>query len=804
MAAASGEPVRSRWTATRYWERGIVKKDGKQGIEGKLFFFPGLPHSKIFARLLLAGALVGMSILGATQIISPENSAKPRKAIVSPESAEGKSQRRHSNRLIREKSPYLLLHAYNPVDWYPWGEQAFAKAKRENKPIFLSVGYYTCHWCHVMERESYSNPAIAELLNRSFVSIKVDREERPDVDNEYMSFVEATTGSGGWPMNVFLTPDLKPFFGGTYFPPDDKYGTTGLRTLLPRIAEMWSKQREEIMRSADSITQKLQQAVNSGVGGGSPLQANLLDKTYEQIRQSYDAANGGFGEVPRFPRPVVPNFLLRYWSRTGKKDALDMVLNNLRTMAGGGLHDQIGGGFHRYSTDGRWRVPHFEKMLYDQAQLAGLYTEAYQATHDPFYANVARDILDFALREMRSPEGAFYCALDADSPLEKGKPEHGEGVFYLWTAEEIERVLGKETAPIFDFRYGADAGGNVPSGQDIEGWLKGNNVLYENHSLAETAKKFGKTEAQTAQILNEAKQKLFAQRSLRPRPPVDTKIITSWNGLMISALAKASQALDEPKYLEAANRAKLFLQSHLYQPASGKLKRRFRSGSADIDGYLDDYTFLTQGLLDLYEASFDVRLLSWAVQLQQVQDRWFWDEKQGGYFNTNGQDRSILLRTREAYDGVEPSPNSVAAMNLLRLWQLTDKQAYKDKADRTLAAFGPRLEQMPELMPYMMSALGFSLAKHRQIVIAGVLGAEDTRRLLRLVWQRYIPNRLLLLADGAEGQKQLARWLPLLANVTRKQGRATAYICENYVCNLPTADPPTVARLLEGSQVIGK
>ncbi len=477
-----------------------------------------------------------------------------------------------------------------------------------------------------------------------------------------------------------------------------------------------------------------------------------------------------------------------------------MVLNNLHSMAGGGVHDQIGGGFHRYSTDGRWRVPHFEKMLYDQAQLAMLYTEAYQVTNDQFYAGVARDILDFALREMRSPEGAFYSALDADSPLAKGKPEHGEGVFYVWTEEEIERELGKVTAAIFNFRYGVEAEGNVPSGQDIEGWLKGKNVLYESHTIAETAKQFGKTEEQASQVLQEAKHKLFVRRSLRPPPPVDTKIIASWNGLMISALAKASQALDEPKYLEAANRARLFLQSHLYRTTSGKLKRRYRAGSAEIDGYLDDYTFLTQGLLDLYEASFDVRLLSWAIQLQHEQDRLFWDEKQGGYFTTSGQDRFILLRTREAYDSVQPSPNSVAAMNLLLLWQMTGQQNWKDKADKTLAAFAPLLEQMPEAMPYMMSALDFSTARHRQIVIAGAPGAEDTRVLLRLVWQRYIPNRVLLLADGAEGQKQLAHWIPVLANVTRKQGRATAYICENYVCNLPTADPQIAARLLDGSQ----
>ena len=771
-------------------------------VNGDSFASFNLSRLKASARVVLSVALVALAVAGDAGTRSGQVATEQTKTTGS---AYTKSEHIFTNRLIHEKSPYLLLHAHNPVDWYPWGAEAFAKAKRENKPIFLSVGYYTCHWCHVMERESYSNPEIAELLNRWFVSIKVDREERPDIDSEYMSFVEATTGSGGWPMNVFLTPDLKPFFGGTYFPPEDKYGATGLHTLLPRIADLWSKQQVEIMRSADSITQKLQQAVRSGVGnGGGPLPAALLDKTYEQIRLSYDSAHGGFGEAPLFPRPVVPDFLLRYWSRTGKKDAIEMVLSNLRSMAAGGVHDQIGGGVHRYSTDGQWRVPHFEKMLYDQAQLAMLYTTAYQATKDAFYAGVTRDILDFALREMRSPEGAFYSALDADSPLDKGKSEHGEGVFYVWTTAEIEQVLGKEAASIVNFCYGVETGGNVPSGQDIEGWLKGKNVLYESRSLADGARKFGKSETQISQILTSAKQKLFAYRSLRPPPPVDTKIITSWNGLMISALAKASQVLDEPRYLEAANRVKSFLEAHLYQASSGKVKRRYRAGSADIDGYLDDYAFLNQGLLDLYEASFDVQLLSWSMRVQQTQDHLFWDAKQGGYFTTSGQDQSILLRTREAYDGVEPSPNSVAAMNLLRLWQITDQQEYRDKADKTLVTFGSGLDQRPEAMPYMMSALGFSLAKPRQIVIAGVPGAEDTRALLRLVWQRYLPNRVLLLVDGAEGQKQLARWVPSLATVTRKQGRATAYICENYVCNLPTADPPTVARLLDGSQAVGK
>jgi uncharacterized protein YyaL (SSP411 family) len=439
-------------------------------------------------------------------------------------------------------------------------------------------------------------------------------------------------------------------------------------------------------------------------------------------------------------------------------------------------------------------------MLYDQAQLASVYTEAYQVTHDHFYADVARDSLDFVLREMRSPAGGFYSALDADSLVQKSKTEHGEGAFYVWTSAQMEHVLGKDTAAIFDFRCAVKPEGNVPSAQDIEGWLKEKNVLYEQHSLPETAQKFGRSEADTDRLLRDARQKLFVARSLRPHPPTDTKVITSWNGMIISTLARASQVLEEPRYLEAATRATFFVQTSLYQRGTGRLKRRYREGSVEVDGYLDDYASLITGLLDLYEASFDVRLLSWAIKLQQTQDRLFWDPKQGGYFTTSGKDPSVLLRTHEAYDGVEPSPNSVATMNLLRLWQITDQHDWKDKADKTVSAFASRLQQLPEAMPFMMAALDFSLAQHKQIVIAGAYGAGDTQELLRLVWQRYLPNRVLLLADGGVGLKQLVRWLPLLSTVRRKQGRATAYICENYVCNLPTADPQIAGRLLDSNK----
>ncbi len=708
-----------------------------------------------------------------------------------------RSERRFTNRLIREKSPYLLQHAHNPVDWFPWGQEAFEKARREQKPIFLSIGYSTCHWCHVMERESFASPAIAEIMNRHFVCIKVDREERPDLDQIYMSFVQASTGRGGWPMSVFLTPDRKPFFGGSYFPPEDRGGLPGFRELLLHIAEAWEKDRAKILQSSDRVLQSLREMVKADPGDSAALQKPLLDKTYQQIRESYDATRGGFGVAPKFPRPVVFNFLLRYYARTGQKDALEMVRHTLRAMARGGIHDHIGGGFHRYSTDADWHVPHFEKMLYDQAQLAISYAEAYQITRDPFFADTARDILEYVLRDMRGPEGGFYSAEDADSLLEHGKPEHGEGAFYVWTAGQIGQLLGRERAAIFNFHYGVQPLGNVPPEQDHQGEFKGKNILIARHVLAETARKFGRPEREVRELLAGARQKLFVARGRRPRPALDDKVLTVWNGLMISALARAAQALEEPRYLAAASQAAGFLQARLFDPKEGKLKRRYRAGDAAIWGFVDDYALLIQGLLDLYEASFDVQWLSWALALQQKQDQLFWDSTHGAYFATSGEDPSVLLRIRDDYDGAEPSSNSVAAMNLLRLWQMTGRPQWKAQAEKTFAVFSRRLESSPEALPQLVAALEFSLSKPKQIIIAGEPGGADTQALLRLVHQRFLPNKILLLADGAQGQKQLAAWLPFIQGITRKQGRATAYVCEDYVCRLPTADPQVVARLLD-------
>ncbi len=734
--------------------------------------------------LLLAFAC-GRNATGQTSVSTQSKNRQP------AEPREGTEQFRYTNRLIRAKSPYLLLHAHNPVDWYTWGNEAFEKARKENKPIFLSIGYFTCHWCHVMEKESYSDPSVAAILNQYFVSIKVDREERPDIDRLYIAYVEATTGSAGWPLNVLLTPDRKPFFGGTYFPPDQ------LKSLLQKVADAWSKQHDSITQTAGRAAQQLIEIVSKQPPATGDLQPAILDQAYKQIASTYDATNGGFGGAPKFPRPVALCFLLRYYARTGQRDALEMTLDTLRGMERGGIHDQLGGGFHRYSTGATWLVPHFEKMLYDQAQLAIVYTEAYQITHDRFYANTTRNILDFVLREMQQPRGGFASAEDADSPIDPGKQETSEGIFYVWTTTEIEGVLGKQDAAVFQYAYGAEPGGNVPAEQDVRGELKGKNVLYEAHSTEETAKKFGLTVEQAAGKLSAGRKSLFEARSRRPQPPVDDKIVTAWNGLLISALARASQALDEPRYLESAQATAKFLETHLSDSKTGKLWRSYRAGGPSVDGFLDDYTDLISGLMDLYQAGFDVHWLKWAVSLQERQDQFFGAAKEGGYFDAGTSDPSVLSRTRESYDGAEPSPNSTAAMNLLRLAQSTDRAEWRDKAQKTLSAFAARLQSTPEALPALSSALDFRLAQTKQILIAGDLGSQDTRELLRQVNTRFLPNKILLLADGGAGQQQLARWLPFVAGAHRMKGRATAYVCENYVCKLPTADPQMMARLLD-------
>ena len=699
------------------------------------------------------------------------------------------------NRLAREKSPYLLQHACNPVDWHPWGEEAFQKAREEEKPIFLSIGYSTCHWCHVMERESFENEEIAAILNEHFVSIKVDREELPNVDRVYMTFVQASTGSGGWPMSLCLDPTLQPFFGGTYFPPESRMGMPGFKDILLRIAEAWKKDREKLIgmgaRNMEALRAQTQTAGDLG-----ELSASLLDGGFRHFAQSYDARLGGFGRAPKFPRPVNFNFLLRYHARTGNESALQMTLHTLREMAKGGMYDHIGGGFHRYSVDEGWHVPHFEKMLYDQGQLAVSYLEAYQITREEIYAGVARDVLDYVLRDMTHPEGGFYSAEDADSVIDPSHPEEkGEGAFYVWTEKEIEELVGNPDALLFRSHYGVRSAGNVSADPHEE--FPGKNILYVAQSIEETARSLGKSTGEAERILAAARKKLFEARGSRPRPHLDDKILAGWNGLMISAMARGSQVLGETRYLEAARRAGSMILEKLHDPSSGRLQRRYRDGEAAFEAAAEDYAFLIQGLLDLYEASFEIHWLQSAMSLQEKQLHLFWDPIEGGFFSGTGRDPSILLRMKEDYDGAEPSANSASVLNLLRLAQMTDNEEWRREAEKGIAVFSARLETFPQAMPQMLAALDLYLSKPKQIILAGTPGAADTRAILEVVHGRFIPNKIILLADGAEGQKELSQLLPVISTMTPLKGKATAYVCENYTCQLPTSDPAVVARLLE-------
>lgn len=704
----------------------------------------------------------------------------------------------HTNRLAQEKSPYLLQHAHNPVDWYPWGPEAFEKARAENKPIFLSIGYSTCHWCHVMERESFEDEPIAALLNREYVAIKVDREERPDVDRIYMTFVQATTGSGGWPMSVWLTPELKPFYGGTYFPPQNRFGHPGFASILGQIADAWHNDREQIAASARDVVQQLEQhvAVEPAQSGGAPMDANVLNSGFSIFRRTFDTQLGGFGGAPKFPRPSVYQFLLRYSLRAKSQEAVDMVLLTLREMAKGGMHDQLGGGFHRYAVDERWFVPHFEKMLYDQAQLATSYLEAFQITGDAQYAAVARRIFDYVLRDMTDAGGGFYSAEDADSVIDPEEPGiKGEGAFYIWTAEEIRDRVPEPFSNWFVYRYGVAETGNVAS--DPHGEFTGKNILYEAATLEETAEQFGKTVGEIRVGLETASRILLDARSHRVRPHLDDKVLTSWNGLMISAFALGGAVLEEPRYAAAALRAAEFLMETMWDPQARILKRRYRQGDAGIPGFLDDYAMFAQALLDLYEAQFDLRHLELAIRLTERQQELFEDRDAGGFFSSGAGDSSLVMRVKEDYDGAEPSGNSVALMNLLRLAQITGRPAFWESAQHTLAAFGTRLSHAPVALPLMLSACEFLLGQPRQVVIAGEKDAADTAALLRVLHSQFVPHRVTLLVDSAETRRLLAAGIPAIASMEKVEGRAAAYVCRNSTCQLPVSEPARLAELLQ-------
>ena len=705
----------------------------------------------------------------------------------------------HTNRLAREKSPYLLQHAHNPVDWYPWGEEAFEKARRENKPIFLSIGYSTCHWCHVMAHESFENEETAAIMNRDFVNIKVDREERPDVDRVYMTFVQATTGGGGWPMSVWLTPDLKPFVGGTYFPPEDRYGQPAFRKVLDRIAAAWKSDHEKIAESGSKIVEALRESQSSAAAASAKIDKDVFEKAYQQLDRSFDPREGGFSTAPKFPRPVALNFLTRFYSRDPKnkdaKHALEMDLFTLRKMAAGGMHDHLGGGFHRYSVDRYWHVPHFEKMLYDQAQLANAYLDAFQITQDRQYADVARDILDYVARDMASKDGGFFSAEDADSLFESGKPEHGEGAFYVWTEKQVDDALGGDT-DIFKYHFGVQPHGNAPEGSDPQDEFRGKNILIQRHAIAETAQHFKKSEEEIRQSLGRSREKLLSIRSKRPRPHLDDKIISAWNGLMISAYARAAQTVNEQRYLDAATRAARFVRASLYDEKSKILFRNYRDGRSAIEGFADDYAFVIEGLLDLYEASFDIEWLKFALELQETQDRLFLDEKAGGYFSTSGKDKSVVLRMKDDNDSAEPAASSVAARNLLRLAQFRNDKQFEERGRKTIDAFAATVNHFASAMPQLLVALDCASSKPRQIVIAGKTDSPETKALLKEVHGHFLPNKVLILADDDVGQKFFAEKNEAIAAMSPVDGRPAGYVCENFTCKTPVTDPKALRDLL--------
>ena len=720
-----------------------------------------------------------------------------------------------SNRLSAAQSPYLLQHQDNPVNWYVWGDEAFERARREDKPIFLSIGYSTCHWCHVMAHESFEDARVADVLNQHFVAIKVDREERPDVDRVYMTFVQVTTGSGGWPMSVWLTPSLEPFYGGTYFPPASKWGRPGFVDILQEIARAWREDRGRVETSAGAIVERLKSLGGNGTGSDVPPVA-ALDAAVRQFAGAFDARRGGFGDAPKFPRPSELLFLLREHARTGSSEARDMALTTLRAMALGGMRDHLGGGFHRYSVDGDWRVPHFEKMLYDQAQLVLAYLEAAQASGDRFYADVAADTLAYVARDLTDEHGAFYSAEDADSvPPEqtgeaappdsaRGEPHKMEGAFYIWLDAEIIDALGAD-AEAFRIRYGVLPDGNAPFDPQKE--FVGKNLLYTARGLDEVASATARSREEVEAALGRARAMLLERRSTRPRPHLDDKVLTAWNGLMIAAFARAARVLGGPEeHRVAARRAALFIWKHLWNAESKTLLRRYRRGDAAVEGYAEDYAYLVFGLLELFQADGDAMWLDWARTLQRRQDELFSDPVEGGWFSTTGQDPSVLLRLKEDYDGAEPAASSVTALNLLTLSHLTHDPAFDQSIARALGMFGQRMVQNPRTVPMMLCALSAYHAGLSQVVIAGNRAAEGTRALLDVVRQRYMPFAVLvpLFSPIPDPRSRipdpdvnaLVRILPWTEAMARRVEQPTAYVCRDFVCLSPATSAEELASRL--------
>ncbi len=693
------------------------------------------------------------------------------------------------NHLQHEKSPYLLQHADNPVDWYPWGEEAFRKAREEDKPIFLSIGYSTCHWCHVMEHESFEDPDVARLMNEAFVNIKVDREERPDIDELYMTVVLLLTGRGGWPLTIVMSPDQKPFFASTYIPKESRYGRSGMLELIPLIADTWKTRREEVNASSESILQALQNRAQSR-SAGILLDEAILKRTYEDLSKQFDERRGGFGSAPKFPSPHNLLFILRYWLRSGEARALQMVEKTLTEMRRGGIFDQVGFGFHRYSTDARWRVPHFEKMLYDQAMLTLAYTETYQATGKEFYADTAREILAYVLRDMTSSERGYASAEDADSEGEEGK-------FYTWSYEELSSVLSAAELADLEELYAVGAGGNYQ--EEATGKQTGLNILYmhadDDVQSAQSERQVG----EISRLSDSIRRKLFRIREKRTHPFKDDKILTSWNGLMIASLARAGGVLQEEIYLEAAERAAGFVLKRLRTPEGGLL-HRFRDGEAAIPAYATDYAYLIWGLIELYEATFKSAYLREAGELMERFIEDFWDESGGGFFLTADEAEELLVRQRNDTDGALPSAGSVALLDLLRLGRMLQNSEYEDKAVALIRTTSRLVESSPTAFTFLLSAVDFQIGPSFEVVIAGDAASADSRALVQALRRQFVPNKVVLFRPSGEEQPEISDLAPFTRFQESSDGKATAYVCRDYACELPVTDSEEMLRLLESSR----
>jgi uncharacterized protein YyaL (SSP411 family) len=691
-----------------------------------------------------------------------------------------------SNRLADEQSPYLRQHKDNPVDWYPWGEAAFEKARREDRPIFLSIGYSTCHWCHVMERESFEDEAVARVLNEAFVPIKVDREERPDVDSIYMDVCQMMRGQGGWPLTVLLTPDRKPFFAATYLPKEGRFQQTGLMDLLPRVRKLWQNDRQKLLDDAEEVTDLLQRSTQQEEGDAPGPGA--LDEAYRQLSRQFDRTHGGFGSAPKFPAPHTLLFLLRHSHRTGEERAREMVTTTLDRL--GGLFDQVGYGFHRYSTDQRWLLPHFEKMLYDQAMHVLAYTEAYQVTGAARYETTAREVLTYVLRDLQAPDGGFYSAEDADSRTEEGTME--EGAFYVWSTDEVRELLDAEAAELMIDVFNMHPEGNYQ--EESTGERTGTNVLHLERPLAEEAERRGMTEEALRERVEAARTTLYEHRETRPRPGLDDKVLTDWNGLMVAALATAARVFDEPEYETAARRTGRFLLDTMHD-AEGRLLHRYRDGGAGIRATLDDYAFLIWGLLELYETTFEPDWLRAARDHMEVCLDRFWDAEHGGFYMTPEDGEALIVRPKDISDGAKPSGNSIQLMNLLRLARCTGQTAYEERAAALSRWAGGTARSRPTGVTALLAGLHWGLGTPREVVVAGERGAADTEALLQAVRQTYTPTTVTLHRPTGE-TPDITDLAPFAAAQTPLDGQAAAYVCQNLQCEAPTTDPDTLREQL--------